>query len=284
MQLSRSNVDIYTHKLFRDKPSTAYLSKTTHLVVGAHQDDIEIMGFHAIQECYKSKTNWLTGVTVTDGRGSPQAKGFKSLSEIKLIQARRKEQKKAAELGKYLCQIQLGYTSEEVKSNDVGVCDDLEMIFISARPKYVYLHNLCDKHLTHVATAIRSLTALRRLRDEWTPEKVFGCEVWRDLDWLPDSEKILHPVSKYPQIRSKLIQVFKSQIKGGKKYDVGIEGRRRANATFFESHKVDKETHLNFAMDLTPLVRDVTLDPREFVRRKLDAMKAEVLSGMERFL
>lgn len=284
MEFTRSNVDIYVHKLFRSKPLEKILPKTTHLVVGAHQDDIEIMAYHAIQECYRSKSKWLTGITMTDSRTGPRGRVFKSLSDIKMTKLRRQEQRKAAEIGEYLAQFQLGYDSDQVKENADGVCDDLEKLFLVCRPKYIYLHNLCDKHLTHVACALRAVTSLRRIREEWSPEKVFGCEVWRNLDWMADGEKVIHPVSKYPTLRSKLIQVYKSQIQGGKNYTSGSEGRRLANATFFESNKIDKETHLSFAMDLTPLVLDLNLDPREFVRRKLDSMKSEVLSSLERFL
>jgi len=284
MIFSHSDVDIYVHKSLRKKSLEEFIHKTTHLVIGAHQDDIEIMAFHAIQECYKSNKNRMTGVTVTDGRNSPRAGRFKNLSDQKMVEVRKKEQRKAAEIGDYLCQIQLPYTSEQVKNNEVGIVNDLEAIVSLARPKFVYLHNLCDKHATHVATSLRSIAALRRLREDWTPEKVFGCEVWRDLDWMVDGDKILHSTSKLPTLSKKLIQTFTSQVVGGKRYDLGIDGRRRANATFFESNKVDKETHISFAMDLTPLVRDANLDPREYVRKKIDAMKADMLSGIERFL
>jgi LmbE family N-acetylglucosaminyl deacetylase len=282
MEFSRSNVDIYVHKAFRKKSLEEVLAKTTHLAIGAHQDDIELMAYHGIQECYKSKGNWFTGVTLTDGRGSPRE--LKALTDRKMILIRLKEQQRAAELGQYLAQFQLGYTSDEVRMNAVGICDDLENILIACKPEYVYLHNLADKHFTHVASSVRSIAALRRLREVWMPQKVFGCEVWRDLDWMVDSEKVPLSVSKYPDLRMKLIRVFKSQIQGAKRYDLGMEGRRRANATFFESSKVDKDTHLSFAMDLTPLVQNVSLDPREFVRKKLDGMKTEMLSSIERFL
>jgi len=33
-----------------------------------------------------------------------------------------------------------------------------------------------------------------------------------------------------------LLGVFESQIAGGKRYDLALMGRRRANATYFESH------------------------------------------------
>src|SRR4051812_38322760 len=102
MQLTRSNADIFVHKSFKRKNPEKFLSKTTHFVVGAHQDDIEIMGFHAIQECYKSRSKWMTGVILTDGRGSPRSNVFKKYPDAKMIETRRKEQIKAAEMGDYL--------------------------------------------------------------------------------------------------------------------------------------------------------------------------------------
>ena len=57
-----------------------------------------------------------------------------------------------------------------------------------------------------------------------------------------------------------LIGAFDSQIAGGKRYDLAAAGRKRANATFLDSHAVDRATAVEYAMDLTPLVRDPTLD------------------------
>ena len=48
------------------------LTRTTHLAIGAHSDDIEIMAYHGIVDCYgyRRKDKWFSGVTVTNGRGS----------------------------------------------------------------------------------------------------------------------------------------------------------------------------------------------------------------------
>ncbi len=53
--------------------STAALARTTHLCVSAHQDDIEIMAYHGIAECFGLSDRWFTGVVVTNGAGSPRA-------------------------------------------------------------------------------------------------------------------------------------------------------------------------------------------------------------------
>ena len=41
------------------------LARTTHLCIAAHQDDIEIMAYHGIAECFGSKDKWFSGVVVT---------------------------------------------------------------------------------------------------------------------------------------------------------------------------------------------------------------------------
>jgi hypothetical protein len=70
--------------------------------------------------------------------------------------------------------------------------------------------------------------------------------------------------------------VFDSQIAGGKRYDLGVVGRRRANATFFESHAVDRSESIAFAMDLTPLVRDETIDLADFVDTLIEQFRIDV--------
>ncbi len=74
--------------------------------------------------------------------------------------------------------------------------EDLAKILRAARPEVVYLHNLADKHDTHIGVALRAMAALRAVRAETRPAKVYGCEVWRDLDWLPDEDKQVLPVER----------------------------------------------------------------------------------------
>ena len=42
------------------------LGRTTHLCICAHQDDIEIMAYHGIAECFGQKDQWFTGVVLTN--------------------------------------------------------------------------------------------------------------------------------------------------------------------------------------------------------------------------
>src|SRR5512135_3036607 len=213
MQFHNAAADIYAPD--GDGLETA-MARTTHLCVSAHQDDIEIMAYHGIAECFGLPDKWFTGVVATDGAGSPRSGIYGNYTDEQMKQVRVVEQRKAAFVGDYGCQIQLGYSSSVVKdAGDARVADDLKRIFLAARPKIVYLHNLADKHDTHVAVALRAIAALRAAAPEHKPEKVYGCEVWRDLDWLVDEDKQALPVSARSNVAAALIGVFDSQVSGG---------------------------------------------------------------------
>ena len=144
----------------------------------------------------------------------------------------------------------------------------------------VYTHNPADKHDTHIAVVVPVLQAIREMPREHRPAQVHGCEVWRSLDWMPDAEKIAHHVSGHDNLAAALNGIFDSQIAGGKRYDLAVLGRRRANATFFESHGVDQSDALAFAMDLSPLAHDDSLDIVEYVTGFIDRFRADVVAKL----
>ena len=237
------------------------LSRTTHLTIAAHQDDIEIMAIDGILQGIKDPNAWFSGCVVTDGHGSPRAGKFGHVSDDDMAQIRIEEQKTAARLGKFSAQVFLGYPSAKVKNPaELAVVDDLTTLLQVTKPEIIYTHNPADKHTTHVAVFLRVIQALRRLPKEIRPRKVYGCEVWRNLDWLPDEIKTVFDVSAEPELQADLIDVFESQVEGGKNYTEAIIGRRIANATFFASHVTDNATRLAYALDLTPLIQDDSLD------------------------
>jgi len=112
-----------------------------------------------------------------------------------------------------------------------------------------------------VAVALRVVAAICSLPAAARPQRLLCCEVWRNLDWMMDSDKVGMDVTQHENLQAALLGVFDSQIAGGKRYDLAVMGRRRANATFFESHGVDQTLGLAYAMDLTPLISDIQLDP-----------------------
>lgn len=261
----------------------AALARTTHLCIAAHQDDIEIMAYHGIAECFGSNDKWFTGTVVTNGAGSPRAGIYGQYTDQEMQQVRLREQRKAAYVGEYACQIQLGYTSSAVKDPaNPNLREDLIGIIRAASPQVVYLHNLADKHDTHVGVSLRAIAALRSLRSELGPVRVYGCEVWRDLDWLPDEHKQALPVSARSNVAASLVGVFDSQVSGGKRYDLATQGRRLAHATYHASHGTDEETALSFAMDLTPLVEKPDLDVKDYILGFVDLLRADVNSRLSK--
>lgn len=274
MKFSRSDADVFVPN--GTDPDIA-LRRTTHLCVAAHQDDIEIMAYHGIAACYDRTDRHFTGVVVTNGAGSPRTGRYAHLTDQDMQRVRREEQRRAAVTGRYNLQLQLAHPSADVKVRGAaGVQADLVQVFGSCRPEVVYLHQPADKHDTHVAVLLRCLEALRSLPAAARPQRVLGCEVWRDLDWLVDSDKVALDVSERPELAAQLLAVFESQISGGKRYDLAALGRRAANATFHTSHATDKSSAVTWAIDLTPLVSSETLHPLDFVLNHVERLRSDV--------
>ncbi|MEW5868647.1 MAG: PIG-L family deacetylase [Chloroflexota bacterium] len=254
------------------------LERTTHLAISAHQDDLEIMAIAGILACFQQPDLWFTGVVVTDGAGSPRDDLYKDYSDEQMRAVRIVEQKKAAVVGEYAAQVLMDYPSSMVKdAANQDVIEDLVALLRATRPRVVFTHNLADKHATHVAVALRTIEALRRLPVAEQPEHVYGCEVWRDLGWMLDEDKVVFDCSGHDNLQMALLGVFDSQICGGKRYDLATMGRRQATATYFASHAVDVMTHMATAMDLTALVRDESLDVVEYVRAYIHRFEADVV-------
>ncbi|MEI6280081.1 MAG: PIG-L family deacetylase, partial [Verrucomicrobiae bacterium] len=241
-------------RLFVPDQTPEPLGRITHLGIGAHQDDLEFMTFHGILACFRSREKWFGGVTCTDGAGSSRAGDYADFTDEEMQRVRIREQEAAAVVGNYGAMIQLGYPGSAVKSSsDPSLKNDLLQILTATRPDVVYTHNPADKHDTHIGVFVATIQALREMPSADRPKAVYGCEVWRGLDWMPDKEKVVHHVATHENLAAALNGVFDSQIAGGKRYDLATLGRRRANATFFESHAVDECESVAFAMDLTPL-------------------------------
>ncbi len=261
------------------------ISRTTHLGIGAHQDDLEFMAFHGILACYDHTDRWFGGVTITDGRGSSRTGPFKEWTDDQIAAERVREQDAAAVIGQYSFMAQLGFGSAAVRdAQQTAVRDDLRRILEASRPEVVYLHNLADKHDTHVGCALRCIEAMRQMPKADRPKMVYGCEVWRDLDWLVDSEKTPMPISARPELARALNEVFATQIAGGKRYDLAVLGRRTANATFSNAHATDQESAMQWAMDLTPLVQDDSLDPIAYTVGFIDRLKSDVTARLRKSL
>jgi len=255
---------------------TEALKRTTHLAIVAHQDDIEINMYDGVFKCFGSADNHFTGVVVTDGAGSARSGIYADYTDEDMKKVRKVEQKKAADVGDYSAQILMDYPSSAVKTREknCAVIEDLKKIIAETQPDYIYTHNLADKHDTHVGVVVKVIAALRGL--DYKPKAVYGCEAWRDLDWLCDGSKVRFNIQGRPNLERALMGVFDSQIAGGKNYDEAAMGRRLMNATFAESHSVDETSAMMIAMDLTPLCEDKSLDIAEFAAAHIRRFEDDV--------
>jgi LmbE family N-acetylglucosaminyl deacetylase len=264
-------------------PVEQALARTTHMAISAHQDDIEIMAAAPILECFQQEDKWFTGVVLTDGRGSPRNGLYAKYDDDEMRNTRIKEQCKAATVGEYAAQVLLDYPSNAVKTGaDHRPVEDLIALMKVAQPEFVYTHNLADKHDNHVSTAIKVITAIRSLPKAMRPQKLYGCEVWRDLDWMVDSDKVAFDLTSHENLQAALLSVYDSQICGGKRYDLATMGRRHANATYFESHGVDMTTGLSYAMDLTPLILSPEKEIIPFVQEHIQHFAHDVANRLTR--
>jgi LmbE family N-acetylglucosaminyl deacetylase len=280
MKLNRPRAEVFVPD---GRPLAEALGRTTHAGVVAHPDDLEIMAWPAIRDCFGSEERWFLGVVATGGSGSARSGPHASLRDAEMLALRVREQKKAATLGEYGAVVLLDYASAEVKAPDrTPVVEDVITVLRAARPSVVYTHNLADRHGTHVGMALATIDACRALTAEERPGRLLGGEVWRDLDWLTDGDKVAEDAAGHENLAAALIGLFDSQIAGGKRYDLAVIGRRRAHATYHDSHHVDTTSALSLAMDLTPLLRDASLDPAAYAQGLIDRFGADVRGRIAR--
>jgi len=261
---------------------SAALGRTTALCIAAHHDDIEIMAYGAIAECFGRDNRHFAGVVVTDGDNSPRGGVYVDVTNDEMRVIRAQEQKNAARIGRYSAQFLLAYPSSAVKAaKNRALIDELKQIILTSAPDTLYMHNLADKHDTHVGVALYTIAALREIEPQLRPHRVIAMEVWRTLDWLCDADKVAQDTSMYPNLAMALIGLFDSQISGGKRYDLAIQGRRLANATFLNSHAVDVLESASIGLDMTDFINSDAA-PAEFILGHVDRFKEDVAERISR--
>ncbi len=282
MKLNNTNAEWFVPD---GKDIDSAIERTTHLAIAAHQDDIEIMAYDGIVRCFGNDKNWFGAVVVTNGAGSARNGIYADYSDEAMQKIRRVEQKKAAYVGEYSALALLDYTSAQVKSaGSREIIEELKGIIGKAGAEVVYTHNPEDKHDTHLGVVTKVIHAIRELPKEQKPKKLYGCEVWRNLDWVMDSQKVVFDVSAHPNLSAALVGVFDSQIAGGKRYDLATNGRRLANATYSASHSVDQSDALSYAIDLTPLIEDDSLSIIEYIRGYIRNFEEDVINKLNSVL
>ncbi|MEE8583246.1 MAG: PIG-L family deacetylase [Acidobacteriota bacterium] len=259
------------------------LGRVTHLGIGAHADDLEMMAYHGIARCLHDDQRWFGGITCTHGGGSARSGPYADFSDDQMRRLRREEQENAARLGRYGALLQLDYASADICSGGgLNLRSDLLALLAAMRPRVVYTHNPADKHPSHLAVLVAAIEAMRRLPREQRPRTVYGCEVWRGLDWLPDQDKVALDVSGHPELSAALLGLFDSQISSGKRYDLAALGRQRANATFHQPHQTDKAEKVALALDLTPLIQEDRMGIADYLEVFIERFRQEVKENLGR--
>ncbi|NCC50659.1 MAG: PIG-L family deacetylase [Spartobacteria bacterium] len=280
MRLKNADAEIYVPD---GRPLEEALDRVTHLGIGAHPGDLEMMAYHGILSSFQTSKNWFGGVICADGRGCPRAGAYEDYTDDMMRITRAQEQRAAAVIGQYGFMAQLSYTSEEVKdAPNALLCEDLKQVLRATHPSVLYTHSPSDKHETHIATLTAVIRAVRDLPKRERPQTIYGCEQWRDLDWMLDTDKIALDVGGHENLAAALLGVFDSQIAGGKSYDVAALGRRRANATYFEAYSVDTSDELLFAIDLSPLAHNDDLSLTEYTATLMSHFTNDVITRLKR--
>jgi LmbE family N-acetylglucosaminyl deacetylase len=273
LALSRLDAEIFVPD---GSPPEVALARTTHVGVGAHPDDLEILAGSAIVECHAASDRFFTGIVVADGGGGPRRPEHAPLSNEAMKELRREEQRRAATLGRYSAVVMLGHPSDVVKDASArAVVDDLAALLRATGSRELLTHALTDRHDTHVAVALRVIEACRKLAATELPQRILGSEVWRDLDWLTAGDRVELAADEAESLQAALLAVFESQSDGTRRYDLGTLGRRRAHATFSESHKTERRERVVLAMDPAPLVSG-SQSPAELVRAAIARFQSDV--------
>jgi LmbE family N-acetylglucosaminyl deacetylase len=196
-----------------------------------------------------------------------------------MVRIRLNEQRSAAEVGHYGALVALGLPTAEVRDVD-ELASELEELIRDAAPEMVITHDLFDRHATHTAVTRAVIEALRSLDPDERPGRLLAVEGWRSLDWAPREHLVTVDALGAGPLGHELLACFRSQIEGGKRYDLAAEGRRRANATFADPYGADVSPELVLALDLTELMDADAPSPTAFAASLLEGFSTEVQEAL----
>ncbi len=263
-------------------PKNRKTGKVKYLTICAHQDDNEIMAIDGVMKGYRSRKYSFACVVTADGGGSARTGKFANYSDEMMKEVRIKEQEKAAEIGRYNSLYLLNYSSKEIKDpENEQIVEDYVALLKEFKPKVLYTHSILDKHPTHLGVVTKVIRALRMLSKEEQPKVVYGCEV---LDWVADNKKVCFDVSSNVRLQKKILNVFESQIAGGKSYTNATLGRRYNNATYAQSHSVDSAKLVSYAINMNKLLKDPELPIKKFALSFVDDLYTEINDAMDKIL
>lgn len=272
------------------KNGSVYLPKTRktgpvkYVCICAHPSDCEIMAIDGIQRGYRAKKYTFAAVITTDGSDSERNGKLQKASNRRIASMRMSEQKKAATLGRYNSVYFMNYKPEQARNQeDEDIVNEYVEIIKELKPRIIYTHSILDRDPTHVAVAVKVINALRKLRKTQMPALLYGCEVWRDLDWVDPSKVVSFDVSHNIRLQKQLIMVHKSQNLSRDYLNAAV-GRRYVNATFSKSEKKKEAKLTSRAINMTTLLRRKEFPIKRFAMSFIDDLYSEINDSMDRAL
>jgi glucosamine-6-phosphate deaminase len=265
--------------------------KSTYM--GAHQDDTEIEVPHEIernlaeQKKHPPEPSSFLSIIATDGAAYTTAlkrEGkFANITPEGLIEMRKREQRVAAEEGKFAV-IQLQYPSASVKgqvSKDKSkeIVNHMKSLY-DALPNHqtAYSHAPVDTHETHVAVLTLAAQALRLA--EKKPEKLFGMEGWGELGIGDTTFSVDNP-----ELVGQLLRCYESQIAMQKRpYDEIAVARIRGNGFMGDHHAEAKKGGMVIGIVLSRAISvEDPVSLKEIVGEAMQNLKARSLGMLSNF-
>ena len=236
------------------------------------------MAYHGVAECFGRKDKWFTGVVVTNGAGSPRTGIYGDYTDQEMQKVRVLEQRKAAYVGEYACQIQLGFTSAEVKNpKETVVVEDLTKI-LRRRQARVRLPAQSRRQARYPRRRDHALhrRAARRARSGEAEEGLRLRSLARSRLAARRRQAGAARVSARSNIAAALVGVFDSQVSGGKRYDLATAGRRLAHATYLRlpRHRPGKRPQFRHGPDAAG--GESRLTSSDYVLGLVDRFRADV--------
>lgn len=258
----------------------AALARTTHVGVGAHQDDVEIMAGPML---LKNKDSWMT-VIVTDGAASKSVLNgvATDLTPRQLTDMRQREQREAArETGTPV--IQLKYPSAAVGGH-MGEGKREEAAFalgtlFAAMPRTqeVFGHNPIDKHATHLGVLAVQTAALRAAKPPQL-KNVYAMEVWGGLTGIPESQLSMFVVEDGKDLAAinTLVGKYQSQIQGqGRDYAATTTARMVGHGGYVSNpHLSNPPVGMVIGLDITDFAKGESCDMGALAKELLERAAA----------
>ena len=234
------------------------LACTTDLGVVAHPDDLELLCCGPVLDCRDDPGRSFTGIVCTDGAGSVRPPGLEHLDREAWVATRLAEQVASADLARMGAVVVLGLPSDGVTGRPDtegrrSLLAALDVLVQSCSAAVVHTHEPTDPHRTHRAVATAVIGAVRTTPAPSRPQRLFGWEGWRSLDWLDVDHRHVADLTGRLDDAAALARCHASQL-AAKRYDDAVIGRWRANATFASPRTADDAEAVALAWDLSPLL------------------------------